>query len=241
MEVIPAIDIRGGRCVRLYQGDYARETVFSDDPLLVAQRWQDEGATRLHVVDLDGARAGQPVNNAVIERILEAARLPVQVAGGIRQIDVIDRYVEAGADRVVLGTAAVKDELLVANACALYPEALVVSVDARGGRVATEGWREGSAETAEGLARRMAEVGVRRLVFTDIARDGTMRGPNFRAIARLVEAVDVPVIASGGIASVEHVRRLAKLGVEGAILGRALYDGSVSLSEALAGGQGGLS
>ncbi len=234
MEVIPAIDIRGGRCVRLYQGDYARETVFSDDPLLVAERWQDEGATRLHVVDLDGARAGEPVNGAVVERIVKAARVPVQVAGGIRRLDVIGRYIEAGADRVVVGTAAVKEELLVANACALYPGALVVSVDARGGRVATEGWREGSSETVEGLARRMAELGVRRLVFTDIARDGTMRGPNFSAIARLVKAVEVPVIASGGIASVEHVRRLAKLGVEGAILGRALYDGRVRLREALA-------
>ncbi len=233
MEVIPAIDIRGGRCVRLYQGDYARETVFSDDPLLVAERWQKEGAQRLHVVDLDGAREGEPVNDAVIGRILKAANVPVQVAGGIRQIDVIDRYMELGADRVVVGTAAVKDEVLVANACALYREALVVSVDARGGRVATEGWREGSSETAEGLARRMAAIGVQRFVFTDIGRDGTMRGPNFSAIARLVKAVGVPVIAAGGIASIDHVRRLAKTGVEAVILGRALYDGSVSLPEAL--------
>jgi phosphoribosylformimino-5-aminoimidazole carboxamide ribotide isomerase len=233
MEVIPAIDIRGGRCVRLYQGDYARETVFSDDPLLVLERWQKEGATRLHVVDLDGAREGQPANAAVIERILKAAQVPVQVAGGIRKIDVIGRYLELGADRVVVGTAAVKDEPLVVNACALFREALVVSVDARGGRVATEGWREGSSETAEGLARRMAEIGVQRFVFTDIARDGTMRGPNFSAIAKLVKAVGVPVIAAGGIASVDHVRRLAKTGVEGVILGRALYDGRVGLSEAL--------
>jgi phosphoribosylformimino-5-aminoimidazole carboxamide ribotide isomerase len=234
MKVIPAIDIRGGRCVRLYQGDYARETVFSDDPLLMAERWQKEGATRLHVVDLDGARAGRAVNSAVVERIVRAVDLPVQVAGGIRQIDVIGRYRDMGADRVVLGTAAIKDEPLVVNACALYGEAVVVSVDARGGRVATEGWREGSSETAEGLALRMAEIGVRRFVFTDIGRDGTMRGPNYGATARLVKAVDVPVIAAGGIASVEHVRRLAKTGVEGAIVGRALYDGSVSLSAALA-------
>jgi phosphoribosylformimino-5-aminoimidazole carboxamide ribotide isomerase len=233
MEVIPAIDIRGGRCVRLYQGDYARETVFSDDPLLFAERWQKEGASRLHVVDLDGAREGYPVNAEVIERIVKAVAVRVQVAGGIRQIDAIGRYLDMGADRVVLGTAAIKDELLVVNACALYGEAVVVSVDVRRRRIATEGWREGSSETAEALARRMAEIGVRRFVFTDIGRDGTMRGPNFSATARLVKAVDVPVIAAGGIASVEHVRRLAKTGVEGAIVGRALYDGSVSLSAAL--------
>jgi phosphoribosylformimino-5-aminoimidazole carboxamide ribotide isomerase len=233
MEVIPAVDIRGGRCVRLYQGDYDRETVFSEDPVAVARRWERLGAPRLHVVDLDGARAGQPVNDRVIEELLSAVEIRVQVAGGIRQLDVIGCYLEMGADRVVLGTAAVHDQPLIGRACATFREAVVVAVDARRGRVATAGWREASGETPEGLMRRLAEIGVRRFIFTDISRDGTLRGPNFAAIGRLVRAFRAPVIASGGVSSVEHLRRLARLGVEGAIVGRALYDGGLELGEAL--------
>jgi phosphoribosylformimino-5-aminoimidazole carboxamide ribotide isomerase len=233
MEVIPAVDIRGGRCVRLYQGDYDRETVFSEDPVAMGRRWEQLGAPRLHVVDLDGARAGQPVNNRVIEELLSAVGIPVQVAGGIRQLDVISRYLEMGADRVVLGTAAVHDQPLVDRACATFPEAVVVAVDARRGRVATEGWREASGETPEGLIRHLMELGAPRFIFTDIGRDGTLRGPNFAAIERLVRAFRTPVIASGGVTTVEHLRRLAKLGVEGAIVGRALYDGGLELAEAL--------
>jgi phosphoribosylformimino-5-aminoimidazole carboxamide ribotide isomerase len=233
VEVIPAVDIRGGRCVRLYQGDYDRETVFSEDPVAMARRWEQLGASRLHVVDLDGARAGQPVNNRVIEGMLSAVGLPVQVAGGIRQLDVISRYLEMGADRVILGTAAVHDQPLVGRACAAFPEAVAVAVDARRGRVETAGWREASGETPEGLMRRLAELGVPRFIFTDIARDGTLRGPNFAAIGRLVRAFRTPVIASGGVTTVEHLRRLARLGVEGAIVGRALYDGGLELAEAL--------
>jgi len=234
MEVIPAVDIRGGRCVRLYQGDYDRETVFSEDPVAMARHWERLGAPRLHVVDLNGARAGQPVNDRVIEELLSAIEIPVQVAGGIRQLDVISRYLEMGADRVVLGTAAVHDQPLVSRACVMFREAVVVAVDARRGRVATAGWREASGETPEGLMRRLAELGVPRFIFTDISRDGTLRGPNFAAIGRLVRAFQTPVIASGGVSTVEHLRRLAKLGVEGAIVGRALYDGGLELGEALA-------
>ena len=233
MEVIPAVDIRGGRCVRLYQGDYDRETVFSEDPVAMARRWEQLGAPRLHVVDLDGARAGQPVNNRVIEELLSAIGVPVQVAGGIRQLDVISRYLEMGADRVILGTAAVHDQPLVGRACATFPEAVAVAVDARRGRVETEGWREASDETPERLMRHLAELGVARFIFTDISRDGTLRGPNFAAIERLARAFRTPIIASGGVSTVEHLRRLAKLGVEGAIVGRALYDGGLKLEEAL--------
>jgi len=234
MEVIPAVDIRGGRCVRLYQGDYDRETVFSEDPVAMACHWERLGALRLHVVDLDGARAGQPVNDRVIEKLLSTVEIPVQVAGGIRELDVISRYLEMGADRVVLGTAAVHDQPLVGRACATFREGVVVAVDARRGRVATAGWREASGETPEGLMRRLAELGVPRFIFTDISRDGTLRGPNFAAIGRLVRVFWTPVIASGGVSTVEHLRRLAKLGVEGAIVGRALYDGGLALGEALA-------
>ena len=236
MEVIPAVDIRGGRCVRLYQGDYDRETVFSEDPVAMARHWERLGAPRLHVVDLDGARAGWPVNDRVIEELLSAVEIPVQVAGGIRQLDVIGRYLEMGADRVVLGTAAVHDQPLVSRACAMFREAVVVAVDARRGRVATAGWREASGETPEGLMRRLAELGVPRFIFTDISRDGTLRGPNFAAIGRLVRAFRTPVIASGGVTTVEHLRRLAKLGVEGAIVGRALYDGGPGAGGGAGGG-----
>ena len=234
MEVIPAVDIRGGRCVRLYQGDYSRETVFSEDPVAMARRWEGLGAPRLQVVDLDGARAGRPVNDRVIEELLSAIEIPVQVAGGIRQLDVIARYLEKGADRVILGTAAVHDQPLVSRACATFREAVVVAVDARRGRIATAGWREASGETPEGLMRSLAELGVPRFIFTDISRDGTLRGPNFAAIGRLVRAFRTPLIASGGVTTAEHLRRLSKLGVEGAIVGRALYDGGLELAEALA-------
>jgi phosphoribosylformimino-5-aminoimidazole carboxamide ribotide isomerase len=238
MEVIPAVDIRGGRCVRLYQGDYNRETVFSEDPAGMACHWERLGAPRLHVVDLDGARSGRPVNDRVIEELLSTVKIPVQVAGGIRQLEVIGRYLEMGAARVVLGTAAVHDQPLVSKACDTFREAVVVAVDARRGRVATAGWREASGETPEGLMRRLAELGVPRFIFTDISRDGTLRGPNFAAIGRLVRAFQTPVIASGGVTTVEHLRRLSKLGAEGAIVGRALYDGGLGLGEALAAVQG---
>ena len=233
MEIIPAVDIRGGRCVRLYQGDYDRETVFSEDPVGMARRWERLGAPRLHVVDLDGARAGRPVNGRVIEELLSAIEIPVQVAGGIRELGVMSRYLEMGADRVILGTAAVHDQPLVSRACASFSGAVVVAVDARRGHVATAGWREASDETPEGLMRRLAELGVPRFIFTDIGRDGTLRGPNFTAVGRLARAFQTPVIASGGVTTVEHLRRLAKLGVEGAIVGRALYDGGLELGEAL--------
>ncbi len=233
IELIPAIDIRGGRCVRLYQGDYSRETVFSDDPVAMARRWQEQGAPRLHLIDLDGARAGEPVNAAVIERIVAAVAVPCQVGGGIRRLDAIARYREMGVERVILGTVAVEEPSLVAEARALYGDAIVVGVDARRGLVATHAWRKRSQEGAEDLMRRLVELGVPRFIYTDIARDGTLKGPNLAAIEKAVRAVAVPVIASGGIATLDHLRRLSRMKVEGAILGRALYDGALTLPDAL--------
>jgi phosphoribosylformimino-5-aminoimidazole carboxamide ribotide isomerase len=233
IDLIPAIDIRDGRCVRLYQGDYARETVFSDDPVAVARRWQDEGASRLHLVDLDGARAGRPVNAGVISAIVRAVSVPCQVGGGVRSLDTIERYLAGGVERVILGSVAVEQPAVLQAAIARHGDAVIAGVDARSARVALHGWRESSTENVEDLMRRLASAGVRRFIYTDIARDGTLRGPNLAATARAVRAVSVPVIASGGIATIDHIRRLSRTGVEGAILGRALYDGSISLRDAL--------
>ncbi|MGD0766456.1 MAG: 1-(5-phosphoribosyl)-5-[(5-phosphoribosylamino)methylideneamino]imidazole-4-carboxamide isomerase [Dehalococcoidia bacterium] len=233
MELIPAIDIRDGHCVRLYQGDYSRETVFSDDPTAVALRWQEQGASRLHLIDLDGARAGEPVNIEVVEAIARAVTIPCQVGGGIRTLATVASYVAMGIERVILGTVAVRAQTLVAEACYRYPGAIIVAVDARDGRAAISGWLERSEQRDDELMARLVEVGVPRFIYTDIARDGTMKGPNLAALARVVRAVRVPVVASGGIASLDHLRRLAKTHVEGAILGRALYDGALSLPDAL--------
>lgn len=239
MEIIPAIDIRGGLCVRLDQGDYARETVFDDDPASVARRWQDAGATRIHVVDLDGAREGIPRNGEVIRRVLEAVTVRVQVGGGIRDVAVIQGYLDAGAARVALGTAAVKDQATLVNAVSLFRDRILVGVDARDGMVATEGWLETSEIRALDLIQQLSECGVARIFYTDISRDGMQSGPNFPALHEVVEhAAGLPspvaVIASGGVSSIEHLRRLAQIGVEGVIIGKALYTGALDLREAIA-------
>jgi len=233
MEIIPAIDVRDSRCVRLYQGDYARETIFSDDPVAMARRWQEEGAPRLHLIDLDGARVGEPVNADVIEQMVACVDIPCQVGGGIRSLDTVARYLEMGVEQVILGTVAVRAQTLVAEACYRYPGDIVVAVDARGGEVAIQGWRERSEERTEELMARLVEVGVPRFIYTDIARDGTKKGPNFAALARVLRAVRVPIIVSGGIATLDQLRRLARTRVEGAIVGRALYDGVLTLPAAL--------
>jgi phosphoribosylformimino-5-aminoimidazole carboxamide ribotide isomerase len=239
MEIIPAIDIRGGRCVRLLQGDYGRETVFADDPAAMARRWRDAGATRLHLVDLDGAREGQPVNRATVAKILAAVETPVQLGGGIRDLETIRRYVSDGVDRVVLGTAAVKNPALLASALAEFPGRIVVGVDARDGVVVMEGWQEDSGVTAVDLLRQLAELGVPRVIYTDTLRDGTLTEPNFAALEAILSddrlsARNLRVIYAGGVSAVDHVRRLASTNVEAAIVGRALYTGDIDLAEALA-------
>ncbi len=234
MEVIPAIDLRGGRCVRLRQGDYDQETVFSDDPVATAQRWAGEGAERLHVVDLDGAREGRPVNDGAVRSIIEAVDLPVQVAGGVRDLDAVAGWLAAGADRVVLGTAAAREPELAAEACRRHGQRIVVSIDARGGLVAVEGWREATAVDAKALLRQLTELGVRRFVYTDIDRDAMLQSLNFDGVEAMVAASDAAIIAAGGVTTVADLVRLAELGVEGAIIGLALYDGRLALPEALA-------
>ena len=233
MEIIPAIDLKGGRCVRLYQGDYSRETIFSDNPVEVARHWQSLGAQRLHIVDLDGAAKGKPQHSLIIESIAHSVQVPLQLGGGLRSIDAIAQAFDLGVARVVIGTAAVEDQTLVQEACRRFGNLIIVGIDARDGYVATRGWKEGTKVTATELAWRMAHVGVGRFIYTDIARDGTLTEPNFDAIAELVKQVEVPVIAAGGISSIEHLERLSQIGVEGAIVGRALYTGNIDLKRAL--------
>jgi phosphoribosylformimino-5-aminoimidazole carboxamide ribotide isomerase len=239
VQIIPAIDIRGGRCVRLTQGDYSREIVFGDDPSAMAARWQDAGASRIHVVDLDGAREGRPINAEAIQAVCAAAIIPVQVGGGIRDIATIDQYLGAGVQRVVLGTVAVKDQTTLLNAITLFRDRIIVGIDARDGMVATEGWIETSFLSAIDLVHQLAEVGVSRIIYTDIAHDGMLAGPNFDSISALFDQAShlpspIAVIASGGVSSLEHLQRLSALGVEGAIIGTALYTGAIQLAEAIA-------
>ena len=234
MEIIPAIDLRRGRCVRLYQGDYSQETVFSGDPVGIAQHWQSLGAKRLHVVDLDGAAKGELCHAALVEEMVSTIEIPLQLGGGLRQLEIVEQVLQFGVCRAILGTAAMEDVALIEEACNRFGDKVIVSIDARGGYIATRGWRESTGVTAIELLERMADLGVKRFIYTDIARDGTLTEPSFGAISGLVEKTALPIIAAGGISSVEHIRRLSEMGVEGVIVGRALYTGDIDLVEALA-------
>lgn len=230
---MPAIDIRNGKCVRLYQGDYQRETIFNDNPLDVALQWQSLGASRIHIVDLDGAAAGEVVNLEVIQNIAAAVYIPVQLGGGIRTLENISKILKAGLERVILGTIAVENPALVKEACRKYPDSIIVSIDAREGQVATRGWLKGTQLPAVKLAQDMVHLGVRRFIYTDINRDGTLIGPNYNSITELLDVIKYPVIAAGGISSLEHLKVLKRIGVEGAIIGKALYTGDIDLKKAL--------
>jgi phosphoribosylformimino-5-aminoimidazole carboxamide ribotide isomerase len=242
MEVIPAIDLLEGHCVRLYQGDYGQAQTFDENPVAVARQWAAEGATRLHVVDLDGAKTGQPVNLATIEAIARSVDIPVQVGGGLRDRERVAQLLATGVQRVILGTVAVEQPNLVQQLCQEFPQQIVVGIDARQGKVATRGWLETSEVEATALAQQMAEYGAAAIIYTDIQRDGTLSGPNLEALRALTTHIDIPVIASGGVSSVTDLLSLLALeplGVVGAIVGRALYTGDISLKEALrAVGQG---
>jgi phosphoribosylformimino-5-aminoimidazole carboxamide ribotide isomerase len=236
--VYPAMDLLGGKVVRLHKGRYDAVTVYSDDPLATVQRFVDAGATRVHIVDLDGARDAQPTQAALVREIVKHTGANVQVGGGIRSMAQIEAYVAAGVERVVLGTAAVKDPALVERACAAFK--IVVAVDARDGMVATEGWTEGSTVSAVDLAARAQAMGAQAVLYTDIARDGTGEGPNVEATAALARAVPgLEVIASGGIGSRAHLEALAQRPeIAACVVGRALYDGTMSVRDALAAGRG---
>ena len=237
MIVIPAIDLKGGRCVRLVQGDLARETVYGEDPVAMARRWEGEGAARLHLVDLDGAVVGKPAHLAVLRAIASALSIPVQFGGGVRTRDDARAVFEAGAERLILGTVALEAPDLVADVAREFAGRVYVAIDARDGRVATRGWTETSGVEAVAAARRCKTRGAAGVLFTDIARDGTGDGVNVAATVALAEAAQLPVIASGGVASTSDVRALhavAERGIEAVIIGRALYTGAVKLGEAIA-------
>jgi len=236
MDVIPAIDLLEGRCVRLYQGDYARSQVFDENPVAVARQWAELGATRLHVVDLDGAKAGQPVNLKAIEAIVQAVPVSVQVGGGLRDRPSVSQLLKLGVQRVILGTVAVEKPQLVQELCQEFSGQIIVGIDARNGKVATRGWLETSEVAATELAQQMATMGAAAIIYTDIHRDGTLEGPNLDALRELAHGLSIPVIASGGVSSITDLLSLLALeplGVNGVIVGRALYTGDVSLKEAL--------
>ena len=236
MDVIPAIDLLEGRCVRLYQGDYDRSQVFSENPADVAKQWVDQGATRLHIVDLDGAKAGKVVNLGAIEAIAHAVSVPIEIGGGLRDRTSVQQLFNLGIEWAILGTIAVEQPQLVQQLCEEFPGQIIIGIDARNGRVATHGWLETSEVLATQLAVQMQELGAAAIIYTDIHRDGTLTGPNFEALQELAAVISIPIIASGGVSSVTNLLSLLALepqGVTGVIVGRALYTGDILLKEAL--------
>lgn len=234
MIIFPAIDLRAGRCVRLVEGDFDRETMYDANPTAAARLWAAAGADWLHVVDLDGAVAGTPVNQQAIAGIRASVEIPIQLGGGLRRMADLERAFAAGINRVILGTASLNDPDLVSEAVARWGEAVAVALDARDGKLATDGWLGQSDAQATDVAQRLAGVGVRHFIFTDISRDGTLRGPNLESLQALIAAVDANVIASGGMAEAGDLEAVARAGASGAIVGRALYDGRIDLADAIA-------
>lgn len=243
MILIPAIDLKQGLCVRLRQGRMEDSTVFSDDPVAMAGQWVEQGAGRLHVVDLDGAFEGKPVNADVIEAISAAyPQLTIQIGGGIRTVETVEAYLEAGVNYVIIGTQAVRNPEFVTELCVEFPDQVIVGIDAKNGMVAVQGWAESSDQSAEHLAQKFEDQGVSAIVYTDISRDGMMQGVNVEATRLLAESISIPVIASGGVTSIEDIKQLNQVkdaGIEGVIIGRALYEGTIDLAEARAYVEGG--
>ena len=241
MEIIPAVDILNGKCVRLVRGDFATETVYHDDPVTAATRWRDEGATRLHVVDLDGAREGTPQNLKLVEAIAKAVGIPVQLGGGLRTIETLKAAFSAGVDRCIISTAASKKPKLVEQIFREFGDKIILGLDAYEGKIAIRGWEYRTNETVVDFALRMQMIGAKRVIFTDIGVEGMLGGASFEATRTLAQALKIPVIASGGVATLEDVRRLSELeddGVDGVIIGKALYAGTIKLKDAIKAGKG---
>lgn len=239
MQIWPAIDLRGGNCVRLLQGDYNQETVFGTDPPAMARRWVSEGARFLHLVDLDGARDGFSVNRDAVKAIVDAVDIPCELGGGIRDERTITELLAIGLSRLVVGTRALTDPEWFRDMCRKYPHKLVAGIDARSGQVATEGWLQTSDMAATDMARSLADVPIAAVIYTDIAKDGMMAGPNLAAMAEMAAAVDIPVIASGGVCTPDDVQNLTQAGLAGCIIGRTLYEGKMTLAQAAAAAEAG--
>ena len=236
MIIIPAVDIKGGKCVRLEQGFMDRETIFSDYPEEMALQWERKGAKRLHLVDLDGAVQGIPFNKKVIRNVVDRVSIPVQLGGGIRDLDTIEGYINLGIDQIIIGTVAYKDPDLVETACRRYPGRIIVGIDSKDRYVSVEGWTEPTNIIAIDLAKRFEDMKIKSIIYTDIKRDGMKRGPNIDAIREFATAINAPVIAAGGISSIKDIENMAELeedGLSGIIVGRALYDGSIRLEQAI--------
>ncbi len=236
MVIIPAIDIKGGRCVRLKQGLMNKETIFSDHPYETALQWERKGAKRLHIVDLDGAVYGKPYNKKDIKKILDTVSVPIELGGGIRDLDTIEEYINLGIDQIIIGTIAYKNPHLVKVACKRYPDKIIVSIDSKDNYVSVEGWTEPTRITAIDLAKRFEDMGIAAFIYTDIQRDGMRSGPNIDGIREFAKGINVEVVAAGGVSSVKDIEDLLTLqkdGVSGIITGRALYDGSIKLEEAI--------
>jgi phosphoribosylformimino-5-aminoimidazole carboxamide ribotide isomerase len=239
MLIIPAIDLKDGRCVRLQQGDMDSATVFSDNPVAMSRHWADQGARRLHIVDLNGAVAGKPKNEKIIREVISAVgdTLPIQLGGGIRDLDTIESYIDAGVAYVIIGTAAVKNPGFLHDACYAFPGHIIVGLDAKDGKVAVEGWSKMTGHDVVDLGKKFEDYGVEALVYTDIGRDGMLTGVNIEATLKLAQAIRIPIIASGGLSSVKDVQAVCKLvpeGIVGAIAGRALYEGKLDFKKAQA-------
>lgn len=233
MQIIPAIDILDGKCVRLKQGRYDAETVYSNDPLAMARKWEKEGSQRIHVVDLDGARTGIPKNIEIIKKIKREVEIPIQAGGGIRNYELIQELISFGIDRIILGTTAVKNPNLLEEVCREFGEHIAVAIDTSGSQAATEGWTQVSKKDVLTLAREAISLGVTRFIYTDISRDGMLKGPNFEGIRNFASQVSVPVIAGGGISSKEDIEKLKSLNLEACIVGKALYTGAVALKDVI--------
>ncbi len=237
MIILPAIDLKEGRCVRLEQGLMDKDTVYNNDPAAQARMWQEQGGEFLHIVDLDGAFAGVPKNKSAIKSIVEAIDIPSELGGGIRDLETIEAYLDLGISRVILGTVAKENPALVKEACSKFPGQIVVGIDAKDGLVAVRGWADVTEKLATEMAKEMADFGVEAIIYTDISRDGMMRGPNIEATKALAEAINIPVIASGGLSTLDDIRRLLEIepsGVTGVITGKAIYSGAIDLREAVA-------
>ena len=233
MRIYPAIDMIDGACVRLVQGDYSQKTKFADDPCEIAMRWQNEGGEFIHIVDLDGARNGEMSNFDLIVRIADKLNIPIEVGGGVRNMDCVEKYLDNGVNRVIIGTSALSNPDFVKEAVSKYGERIVVGIDAKDGMVAVNGWEEVSTTSAIDLAKQMEKIGVKTIIYTDIATDGMLKGPNVQAMKEMTEAVSIDVVASGGVSSAEDIARLKDTGVEGAIVGKALYTDALCLKDAI--------